>query len=197
MYSTKTPLRHIPRTLQQIPKRSYANPTPGSPVWEVFNSKTKHIQKDRAGRNTDTGRKVDYLKDEVAMRLCERLLVCLGPPSMNTQTDRQTGVLSSHTGYKTGFPQRARSRRKQLQHSPSLNDTESRPRLGDITCSVFANLRSHLCRYLAGAPPPRHRPPFQQRHLHPQTGHPGSRGPSLPTEHLRRGPFLAQHPLDK
>lgn len=42
---------------------------------EVFNRQTKHLQKDRAARNVEESRKVDYLKDEVAMRLCERLLV--------------------------------------------------------------------------------------------------------------------------
>lgn len=42
---------------------------------EVFNRKTKQLQKDRAAMNVEESRKVDYLKDEVAMRLCERLLV--------------------------------------------------------------------------------------------------------------------------
>lgn len=42
---------------------------------EVFNRKTKHLQKDRAAQNVEESRKVDYLKDEVATRLCERLLV--------------------------------------------------------------------------------------------------------------------------
>lgn len=42
---------------------------------EVFNRKTKQLQKDRAGQNVEESRKVDYLKDEVAKRLCERLLV--------------------------------------------------------------------------------------------------------------------------
>lgn len=55
--------------------RSYANQTPGNPVFEVFNRKTKHLQKDRAARNVEESRKVDYIKDEVAIRLCERLLV--------------------------------------------------------------------------------------------------------------------------
>ncbi|KAK5709168.1 hypothetical protein LTS12_028118, partial [Elasticomyces elasticus] len=41
---------------------------------EVFNRKAKQLQKDRAAINVDQSRKVDYLKDEVAMRLCERLL---------------------------------------------------------------------------------------------------------------------------
>ena len=55
--------------------RSYASPTSGGPTMEVFNRQTKHLQKDRAARNVEESRKVDYLKDEVAMRLCERLLV--------------------------------------------------------------------------------------------------------------------------
>lgn len=58
-------------------RRSYASQTPGNPMLEVFNRKTKHMQKDRAALNVEEGRKVDYIKDEVAMRLCERLLVHL------------------------------------------------------------------------------------------------------------------------
>ncbi|PLB36160.1 uncharacterized protein BDW47DRAFT_127509 [Aspergillus candidus] len=54
--------------------RTFASQTPGSPVFEVFNRKTKHLQKDRAARNVEESRKVDYIKDEVAIRLCERLL---------------------------------------------------------------------------------------------------------------------------
>ncbi|KAI9929100.1 hypothetical protein ASPWEDRAFT_102984 [Aspergillus wentii DTO 134E9] len=54
--------------------RTYASQSPGNPVWEVFNRKAKHMQKDRAAQNVEESRKVDYLKDEVAMRLCERLL---------------------------------------------------------------------------------------------------------------------------
>lgn len=33
------------------------------------------MQKDRAARNVEQSRQVDYIKDEVAKRLCERLLV--------------------------------------------------------------------------------------------------------------------------
>ncbi|GAD96697.1 conserved hypothetical protein [Paecilomyces variotii No. 5] len=54
--------------------RSYAVQTPGNPTLEVFNRKVKHLQKERAGQNVEQSRKVDYLKDEVATRLCERLL---------------------------------------------------------------------------------------------------------------------------
>jgi NADH dehydrogenase [ubiquinone] 1 alpha subcomplex assembly factor 5 len=55
--------------------RSYAVQTPGKPSLKIFNRKAKHLQKDRAAQNVEQSRKVDYLKDEVAMRLCERLLV--------------------------------------------------------------------------------------------------------------------------
>ena len=33
------------------------------------------MQKERAAANVEVGRQADYLKDEVAIRLCERLLV--------------------------------------------------------------------------------------------------------------------------
>ncbi|KAI9369096.1 S-adenosyl-L-methionine-dependent methyltransferase [Aspergillus egyptiacus] len=54
--------------------RTYASQTPGNPTLEIFNRKTKHIQKDRAAHNVELSRKTDYIKDEVATRLCERLL---------------------------------------------------------------------------------------------------------------------------
>ncbi|KAL4810505.1 S-adenosyl-L-methionine-dependent methyltransferase [Aspergillus unguis] len=68
-------LRQLRPALRSFtPKRTYASQTPGNPVLEIFNRKTKHLQKDRAAQNVEESRKVDYLKDEVAMRLCERLL---------------------------------------------------------------------------------------------------------------------------
>ncbi|KAL4928364.1 uncharacterized protein BDV17DRAFT_298558 [Aspergillus undulatus] len=69
-------LRHLRPVLRTswVPKRTYASQTPGNPVLEIFNRKTKHLQKERAARNLEESRNVDYLKDEVAMRLCERLL---------------------------------------------------------------------------------------------------------------------------
>ncbi|GLI72967.1 hypothetical protein PoHVEF18_001153 [Penicillium ochrochloron] len=54
--------------------RTYASQTPGNPMIEIFNRKAKHLQKDRAAQNVEESRKTDYLKDEVALRLCERLL---------------------------------------------------------------------------------------------------------------------------
>ncbi|KAH7346802.1 S-adenosyl-L-methionine-dependent methyltransferase [Rhexocercosporidium sp. MPI-PUGE-AT-0058] len=54
--------------------RRYAVQAPGSPTLQVFNRHTKYLQKERAASNTERSRQVDYLKDEVAMRLSERLL---------------------------------------------------------------------------------------------------------------------------
>lgn len=68
------------RSFTAAGRRSYASQTPGNPMLEVFNRKSKTMQKDRAARNVEEGRKVDYIKDEVAMRLCERLLVLLSQP---------------------------------------------------------------------------------------------------------------------
>lgn len=54
--------------------RTYATQPAGNPLLEVFNRKVKNIQRDRAAWDVEESRKVDYLKDEVAVRLCERLL---------------------------------------------------------------------------------------------------------------------------
>lgn len=56
------------------PSRSYAVQSPGSPAIEVFDSRTKWQHKERAASNPEQSRKVDYLRDEVAARLCDRLL---------------------------------------------------------------------------------------------------------------------------
>ena len=55
--------------------RRYAVQAPGAPTLQIFNSHTKYLQKERAASDPEASRKVDYLRDEVASRLCERLLV--------------------------------------------------------------------------------------------------------------------------
>jgi hypothetical protein len=57
------------------PLMFYAVQTPGAPTLDVFNRNTKRLQKQRAAQDVESSRRVDYLKDEVAVRLCERLLV--------------------------------------------------------------------------------------------------------------------------
>lgn len=56
--------------------RLYAIQASGSPSFQVFNRHTKYLQKERAAADVERSRQVDYLRDEVAMRLSERLLVC-------------------------------------------------------------------------------------------------------------------------
>jgi len=55
--------------------RSYAIQSPGNPTLQIFNRHTKYLQKERAARDVEKSRQTDYLKDEVAIRLSERLLV--------------------------------------------------------------------------------------------------------------------------
>lgn len=57
-------------------RRGYAVQAPGAPRLQVFDRRAKWMQKERAAGDSDTSRRVDYLRDEVAARLCERLLVC-------------------------------------------------------------------------------------------------------------------------
>jgi len=54
--------------------RRYAFQAPGGPVSQVFNSRTKWLQKQRAAANVELSRQADYLKDEVAARVVDRLL---------------------------------------------------------------------------------------------------------------------------
>lgn len=54
--------------------RTYAIQQPGTPAVSVFSSPTKYLQRSRSGSNVSESRAVDYLRDEVATRLCTRLL---------------------------------------------------------------------------------------------------------------------------
>lgn len=54
--------------------RAYAVQAGGSPIVEVFDWQTKWLHKERAAANVQQSRQVDYVRDEVAFRLCERLL---------------------------------------------------------------------------------------------------------------------------
>ncbi|RFU78964.1 methyltransferase type 12 [Trichoderma arundinaceum] len=55
------------------PRRFYAVAS-GATRFQVFNRRTKWLQKERSASNPDESRQADYLKDEVAIRLTERLL---------------------------------------------------------------------------------------------------------------------------
>lgn len=58
----------------QISRRPYAVQSPGAPTLQIFNENVKYLQKERAASNPEYSRKTDYLKDEVARRLVDRLL---------------------------------------------------------------------------------------------------------------------------
>ena len=63
----RRPQLHLPR--------HYAIRAPGPATLQVFNDRTKHLQRERAASDPEGSRKVEYLRDEVARRLTERLLV--------------------------------------------------------------------------------------------------------------------------
>ncbi|KAK4122823.1 S-adenosyl-L-methionine-dependent methyltransferase [Parathielavia appendiculata] len=73
---TRACRRHTlrPFTGTLFPRRTYAFEAPSGAVFKVFNSRAKWLQKERSAANPDLSRQADYLKDEVAMRVCERLL---------------------------------------------------------------------------------------------------------------------------
>ncbi|RKF59463.1 Arginine-hydroxylase NDUFAF5, mitochondrial [Golovinomyces cichoracearum] len=58
-----------------LTRRRYATQVPNSaPILSVFDRNVKYLQKERAATRKENSRQVDYLKDEVATRLVERLL---------------------------------------------------------------------------------------------------------------------------
>ncbi|OMJ12742.1 NADH dehydrogenase [ubiquinone] 1 alpha subcomplex assembly factor 5 [Smittium culicis] len=77
--SFKLPSSHVITALKKsvsnscVNYSSYSEPDQSS-TYLVFDRKIKKLQKDRAARNVDTSRQVDYLKDEVANRIVDRLL---------------------------------------------------------------------------------------------------------------------------
>lgn len=71
------PALRRPRPHPRSPRRNYALQTPGAPLLQVFNSATKYLQRERAAADHVASRNVDYLRDELAARLCDRLLVPL------------------------------------------------------------------------------------------------------------------------
>jgi NADH dehydrogenase [ubiquinone] 1 alpha subcomplex assembly factor 5 len=56
------------------PRRSLATPAAAPHAFQVFNRHAKWHQRERAASRVDESRQADYLRDEVASRLCERLL---------------------------------------------------------------------------------------------------------------------------
>ncbi|GAB0133911.1 hypothetical protein EsDP_00002305 [Epichloe bromicola] len=61
-------------SVQGNSRRWYAVHSSGAPRFQVFNRRTKWLQKERAASKPEQSRQADYLKDEVAIRVSERLL---------------------------------------------------------------------------------------------------------------------------
>ena len=68
------PWLHITALRRRPQLRSYAVQAPGAPTLQVFNQDIKYFQKERAATNIEHSRSADYLKNEVARRLVDRLL---------------------------------------------------------------------------------------------------------------------------
>lgn len=144
--------------------RRYAVQTPGALTLEIFNQHIKYLQKERAASNTEQSRKVEYLRDEVAQRLCERLLVRGCPPSKRLASS----LLPA--GHPATFSLRIRPWCQQLEHCSSPGESgspdyfitslycakhflQSRPHRPHETPHV-PNQPVDLCRNLAYASPP-------------------------------------------
>lgn len=73
-YSGLWPTTHRLTLATAAAAQTYAVQVPGAAVAEVFDVKTKWLQRERAAASPDQSRQVDYLRNEVASRLCDRLL---------------------------------------------------------------------------------------------------------------------------
>jgi NADH dehydrogenase [ubiquinone] 1 alpha subcomplex assembly factor 5 len=69
-------LQPVGKLARRLPnaQRSYAFQAASPPIHQVFNRRTKWLQRERAAADVENSRLADYLKEEVAIRLCERLL---------------------------------------------------------------------------------------------------------------------------
>lgn len=77
------------RTALRQPNRAYAVPSfaPASASpFAVFDRQLKRAQRDRAARNVERSRLTDYVKDDVAQGMVDRLLVRL----VSSQNDMQS-----------------------------------------------------------------------------------------------------------
>ncbi|ORY91275.1 S-adenosyl-L-methionine-dependent methyltransferase [Syncephalastrum racemosum] len=57
----------------RLTRRNYAIASPGAAVFQIFNRHVKTRQRDRAALDVEKSRTTDYLKDEIAARVADRL----------------------------------------------------------------------------------------------------------------------------
>jgi len=68
-------IRHYATATSRSASNTGTGPSQGAATFQIFDRNLKRTQRDRAADNAEESRKVDYLRDEVANRLAERLLV--------------------------------------------------------------------------------------------------------------------------
>ena len=66
--------KRAPLGFQPSLRRFYAVQSPGAPTLQVFDHQKKFVQKERAAKQVEHSRRIEYLRDELASRLCDRLL---------------------------------------------------------------------------------------------------------------------------
>lgn len=132
---------------QTIASRAYASQTPGNPMLEVFNRKVKHLQKDRAAQNVEESRNVDYLKDEVATRLCERLLVSsCSPEGREAVTAWSFKQLADQSFFNDDRISSATS----PTSLTSAQTVATLPKLSQTPVSMWSDLREMSCDHYQG-----------------------------------------------
>jgi hypothetical protein len=138
--------------------RNYAIQAPGAPTLQVFNRHTKYLQKERAATDVERSRQVDYLKDEVAIRLSERLLVPSPSPSWNWRAN-----VDFMKGYKPALSLRPRPWSQCLPSRTSSHSTKSRHRSKPdrFPAVINTNWALDLRRILSNSIEQRHRPSLQ------------------------------------
>lgn len=136
-------------------RRGYAIPAGGAPRFQVFNRRTKWLQKERVASNLEESRQADYLKDEVAARLADRLLV--SSTGLVKRKPEGAVELTQYLGYQKTVPQGPRSRRQFLQCSTSSCPGESRFRPGSPSHGPdsLTHRRTYRCRLLGKSSLPR------------------------------------------
>lgn len=75
MFARLRPSTHAVTAAYRLTRRNYAIASPGAAVFQIFNRDVKVRQKDRAALDVEKSRTTDYLKDEIAARVADRLEV--------------------------------------------------------------------------------------------------------------------------
>lgn len=139
------PRLHLLRTTRLL-NRSYATASSSStpPHFRVFDRRIKEAQRTRAALSPHS-RTVDYLRDTIASRLAERLLVSL--PPLSSYPPHPTSNIPRADN--TPAPPHSRSRFRRLPHR------QIHPHRPHSLRAHPTHQQTHLHRRLLHSPPPR------------------------------------------